>query len=353
MKVTIKTVLCILSILAITLSTSGVPYAKDTFEFKGASATVPSHPLGKAGSYFKEIVEKKSQGRIKIKWYVGGALGGEQAILNQLKDGVVQFATLSTAIAGTLNPKVMTMFTPYFIMDWDNFNNQFLKSKSSKTLLNGLQKFGIQGYNWVPYGFDALAYKGDPIRTFEDCKGRKLRAAESYVIKGTLEALGFNTSPIPWNEAYQSIQQKVVDGLTTPPGMVKMGRFDELVDNLTLSNHLFGTHVFWVKEDTLTKLPDDLKQIFLESIHEACLKEQKEAQGLDEKSVDDMRKKEIKIWTLSKEETKRWVKATSIVYKEHESRIDKFSGDGRAFMQQIFKSLGRDYDREVYGKNLD
>ena len=350
MRPTSKVIVCLLSVFVLALFTSPLSFAADTFEFKGASGTVPSHPLGKAGGYFKEIVEAKSQGRIKIKWYVGGALGGEQSILNQLKDGVVQFATLSNAITGTLNPKMMTMYTPYLILDWNNFNNVFLKSEGAKALLDGLQKFGIQGVDWIPYGFNALAYRGKPIKKLEDCKGRKIRAAQAYTIKGTLEALGFNAPPIPFNEVYQSMQQKVVDGLTTPPGIVKLGRFDEIIDNMTMSYHLFGTHVFWVKQSALDSLPDDLKQIFVDSIHEACLKEQQEIKGLDDKSVEQMRQKGIKIWTLDAEEKARWVKATRKVLVVHEKRIDKFSGDGKVFLRQLYKSMGRDYDKEIYGQ---
>ena len=132
-------------------------------------------------------------------------------------------------------------------------------------------------------------------------------------------------------------------------GALKLGRFDEIIDNLTLSDHLFGTHIFWVNHTALESLPDDLKQIFVDSIHEACLKEQQEIKGLDEKSVEQMREKGIKIWTLDAEEKARWVKATRKVLVEHEKRIDKFSGDGKVFLRLIYKSLGRDYDKEIYG----
>ena len=65
-------------------------------------------------------------------------------------------------------------------------------------------------------GFDALLHKDPPIKTLEDNKGRKLRTAQIYSIKETLEGLGANATPIAWPEVYQAVQQNVVDGLTTP-----------------------------------------------------------------------------------------------------------------------------------------
>lgn len=349
MKSTIKMMACLVSILSMSVFSYSLTLSAETFEFKGGSGTVPAHPLAKAGGYFKEIVEARSQGRIKIRWYVGGALGGELAILNQLKDGVIHFATLSNAITGSLNPKMQTMYTPYLILDWDGFF-AFTQTEGANLLLDGLKNFGIQGYDWVPYGFNALAYRDPPIKKLEDCKGRKLRAAEAYTIKGTLEALGANAPPIPWNEVYQSIQQRVVEGLTTPPAIIRLGRLDEIIQNVTLADHLFGTHIFWVKDDALEELPGDLRKIFIDAIHEACLKEQKEMRGLDAKSLEEMREKGIKIWTLSPQEKARWIKATRKVLIDHEKRIDDFSGDGRDFLRIIYKSLGRNYDEEIYGQ---
>jgi hypothetical protein len=70
----------------------------------------------------------------------------------------------------------------------------------------------------------------------------------------------------------------------------------------------------------------------------------------DEKAVEELKTKGVKIWTLSPQEKARWVMATRKVVVEHEKHIDEKSHDGRAFMRVVYKSLGRDYDKEIYGK---
>lgn len=338
--------LMILAVMALMVAGGSTLAAQ--YSIKGATGSNDTTPLGKIGDYFKEIVEKKSNGQVEVKWYGNGLLGGETAILNQLNDGVIQFATLSTAVSSTLNPKLDIMFLPYFLPDnWDTFDQKFGNSPAADELLGSLKNLGISGYAFIPYGVDALVYKGAPIRTLEDTKGRKLRSAESVNIRTTLESLGFNAVPLPWNEVYPSIQTKVVAGLSTPPFMVKLARFHEVVDNMTLSGHLFGSHIFWMRDDAINKLPDNLKPIVRAAAKEASERAWKELRDLEGSIVSEVEKMGVKVWRLSDAEKARFIKVTVPVVRNFEQRIDKSSGDGKAFMRRMYEATGQNYDKVI------
>src|SRR5690606_13011546 len=116
-------------------------------------------------------------------WYPNGQLGGEVALLNQLNDGVLQFATLSTAVSSSLNPKLDVMYLPYFLPQaWDSFE-EFAGSEAATELLGTLSQHGIEGVGLIPYGVDALAFNGPVVRSPEDASGIKLRSAESVNVR--------------------------------------------------------------------------------------------------------------------------------------------------------------------------
>lgn len=333
---------------AAALLLAAAPAGAATYTLKGATGTNDTTPLGKVGEYFKEVVEKKSNGEIQVRWFGNGQLGGEAALLNQLNDGVLQFATLSTAVSSSLNPKLDVLYLPYFLPDpWVTFQSKFVGSTAAKELLGALSKQNIEGQGFIPYGVDALAYKGTPVRTPEEAKGKKLRSAESVNVRTTLEGMGFNAVPLPWTEAYQSIQTKVVDGLSTPPMMVKQARFHELVDNLTISGHLFGVHVFWLRDDAIAKMPDNLKAIVRASAREATERATKELAAMEANIIAELEKGGIKIWRLSDAQRERFVKATAPVVRNFEQRIEKSSGDGKAFMRRMYEATGQNYDKVV------
>lgn len=327
------------------LLTTGLAQAQ-TYTLKGATGTNDTTALGQVGLYFKEIVEKKSNGQVQVRWFGNGQLGGEAALLSQLNDGVLQFATLSSAVSSSLNPKLDVLFLPYFLPDtWNTFEQKFDKSPAATELLTALSKQGIQGQAFIPYGVDALAYKGSPVRTPEEAKGKKLRSAESVNIRTTLEGMGFNAVPLPWTDTYQSIQTNVVEGLSTPPMMVKLARFNEVVENLTLSGHLFGVHVFWLREDAIAKMPDNLKAIVRSSAKEASERAAKELNKAESIYIADLEKGGIKIWRLTDAQRNRFIQATAPVVKNFEQRIEKSSGDGKAFMRRMYEATGQNYDK--------
>ncbi len=345
-----KTILCWFSIITLILFIGSVTWAAETYELKGGTATNIEHPRAKAGLNFIKLVEAKSAGKIKGKWYPNAQLGGEESLLSQLNNNTIQFMTVSCALAGTLNPKVMTMYTPYLILDWDILFNKWIGSEGADLVLNSLRSQGIIGLGWVPYGFNVLAYKDPPIRTLEDMKGRKIRSAAAYTIKGTIEALGANATPIPWPEVFMAIQQRTVEGLTGPTGTLVESRLYEVINNITEAQHLFGTHVLWFREETLRKMPADLQKIVIDSAREACHQQQKEMKGYDENATEILKSKGVKVWKIDAQERTRWIAATRKVVIEHEKKIDEKSHDGRPFMRTVYKSLGRDYDKEILSK---
>jgi TRAP-type C4-dicarboxylate transport system substrate-binding protein len=340
------------SVIVLVLFSGSLAGAADAVEWKGATAGNINHPYAQAGPKFLEIMDGKTGGKFTGKWYHSGQVGGEADIISQLKGNTLQFATVSAALAGTLNPKATTMFCPYVIRDWDSFKNQWVGSAGAQLILDCLKKdHKILGIEWIPYGFDALQYKDPPIRKLEDVKGRKLRSAGIYSIKETLEAMGANATPVPWPELYQACQQGVVDGFTTPPGMTTAGRLYEVVNNMTLSNHFFGVHIFWVRQQAMEALSPDIQKMVIESIDEACRWQQAQMKDYDENAIEECKTKHgMKIWSLSDEEMDRWVKATNKVWLSHEKKVDAKSGDGREFLRIVFESIGRNYDKEVLGQ---
>ena len=326
-------------------------WAQETIELRGATITTLSEPRGQAGLRFIELVEAKSKGRIKGTWYHSGQLGAESEIQEQLLENTIQFASYSAAVAGQLNPKVTTMYCPYLIKSWEVFKDKWIGSKGAQLILDSLQGNGLQGLGWVPYGFNALDYRGEPILKLEDIPGRRIRSAEIYSIRETILALGADAPTTPWSDVYQAVQMNLVDGFTAPPSTIAPSSLYEVVDKMTLSNHLFGSHILWIRQDVLDNLPEDLRNIVLESAEEACAWEQAQMLDFEKQSIKDLvENKGMTAYELEEEEMERWIEATNKVWSIHEEKINEKSGDGREFLIEVFASMGRDYEKEVLGQ---
>ena len=60
------------------------------YAFKYSNTQSDAHPRSKSMVYFKDLVEKKSGGKIKVELFFNGVLGKEAEVLEMVKMGTVQ-----------------------------------------------------------------------------------------------------------------------------------------------------------------------------------------------------------------------------------------------------------------------
>jgi len=76
-------------------------WSAETYELRGGTEGNIKHPYAQAGRILPKIVEAKSGGKIKAKWFHTGQLGGGWKLLINCRAGTIQFATLSNGNTGT------------------------------------------------------------------------------------------------------------------------------------------------------------------------------------------------------------------------------------------------------------
>ena len=86
------------------------------FEYKFASNAPISHPLNTNAVPMWEAVRKESGGRLDVKMFPNNQLGGDTAMLTQLRSGAIQFFPLSGGILTNVVPVAGIQGVPFFIL---------------------------------------------------------------------------------------------------------------------------------------------------------------------------------------------------------------------------------------------
>jgi len=170
---------------------------------------------------FNEI-SAKTNGLVSANIFAG-TLGGEQKLLESMALGSLD--VYNGAYTGTREFDVL--YSPYFFKDSAQAGRVMagkLGDKASEVLekryharLLGTGRLG--SYN--------LMLK-EPIKSFADLKGRKIRTA---AIEGCIEGVKFfggNPTPIPFDQIYLALQQGIVDGVLTALNPGVSGKFYEV-----------------------------------------------------------------------------------------------------------------------------
>lgn len=175
-------------------------------------------------------VSAKTNGAVAFTMFAG-TLGGEQKLLESMALGSLDM--YDGAYTGTREFDIL--YSPYFFRDSAQAGRVMqgeLGAKASAVLqkryharLLGIGRLG--GYN--------LMLK-DPIKSFADLKGRKIRTA---AIEGCIEGVKFfggNPTPIPFDQIYLALQQGIVDGVLTALNPGVSGKFYEVCKYVVASD---------------------------------------------------------------------------------------------------------------------
>jgi tripartite ATP-independent transporter DctP family solute receptor len=223
----------------------------------------------KAMEYFKELVEKKSDGEITVETFYGGVLGGERDQNDLVSVGEIQLAITGNRLGSGVCPELMAMDVPYVISSeenlfrvWNGAIGERIKKKLQEerdTTILGIQRRGARN----------LSTKGYIGLTPEDIKGMKLRLPEIKEWTVCWKELGTIPVPMDSTEVFSGLQMGVIDGQENPVSSVHHKKIWEVQDYYILTGHLHNYFLYIANYSWLNSLDDDIRKIIVDSIEEA------------------------------------------------------------------------------------
>ena len=183
------------AICALVLSLGGGVDAQERIVMKVATVAPEGTPWEQQLRRFKHYVEEGTGGRVQVKMFMGGSLGGEKALVRRTAQGSIQVFAGSTAALGSLVQEMNVVESPYLFADGaaadTALDNEAVKAQVRTLVARRGFTFGF----WAENGFRSWFTKDRPIRTPSDLSGLRMRSQEALVHLETYRALG--ASPVP------------------------------------------------------------------------------------------------------------------------------------------------------------
>lgn len=230
--------------------------AQDSVTLRAVSGWPESNDLVIPFFLFKDLIEERSSGRIKIN-FVGGpesVPSFEQA--EAIRNGIVDIALSTSSYYAAAMPEA-------YAMDFSELTAQEERSTGAYDYLVDLhrEKLSVHYLGRTP-GRQYAIYTIDPVRHTRDLAGKNIRATAVY--SSLLEALGASYTNIPGTETYTALERRVVDGLSWPNvGVTGLGFNDHVRYQITPYFWQTGTGII-MSAKVWDNLSDELKGIFNE-----------------------------------------------------------------------------------------
>ncbi|TCP96565.1 tripartite ATP-independent transporter DctP family solute receptor [Cricetibacter osteomyelitidis] len=212
--------------------------------------------------YFKKTVEEKTNGRYEIRIFPNNQLGGEDQIVNGLRNG-----TIEMGITGLLLQNVDPVFGvwewPYLFKDNLEAKKVF-SSPISNEIGDQMEKYGIKLLAYGMNGFRVIS-SNKKIEKFDDFKGLRLRVPLNSLFVDWAKAMGINGQSMPLSEVFTALEQKVIDGQENPYALIKESGLYEVQKYIIQTNHIFSPGLLQISLKTWNKISDEDKKIFEEA----------------------------------------------------------------------------------------
>lgn len=281
-------------------------------------------------SKFKDLVEVKSDGQIKVELFPSGQLGNDLDLTEGMNLGTIEMGMIGLEPLTGIAPKMSVVNLPFLFPDRETAYRILDGEIGAEMAADLPGKHGIRVLDYFENGFRHVTNSKKPINTPEDLKGLKLRTPPSPVSLAIFKALGANPTPMAFGELYTALEQKTVDGQENPLALIYSSKFYEVQDYVSLTGHMYSPMALVISEKTWSKLSPELQQAVQEASNEARDYERQLSADQEAELVGKLEETGTKI---NKVDIAPFTEATRDVYLEF---VDQFGAD---FYEKVMDAI--------------
>ena len=297
------------------------------YVFSYAENQDEDYPTSLGGQYFANLVEEKTNGRIRILIQHSGERGNESQVISQLKYGGVDFARISISELTNEIKALNVLQLPYL---YENSEHMWkvLDGKIGDYFLDVVSGYEMIGLSWYDAGARNFYTKDRQIQKLEDFEGLKIRVQESDMMASMVEYLGGEPVKKPYSEVYSLLEKSEADGAENNwPSYESMQHY-EVAGYYTLDEHIRIPELQICSKHTWEKLSEEDQQIILECAKESSIYQRKLWKEQETKSRELAVSAGAEVVHLSTVEKKKFRKAV-------EPLFERYCGEHMDLIQEI------------------
>lgn len=247
--------------------------ASDTLAYGGPEmtlrfATIKNRDLsqGKQWNHFAELVNKATDGKVKVQVFYDGTLFGERTAVEAVLNGSIDIGTSANPQYAPWTDALLWMDMPFVVDDQAGLR-KLLDGAPGEAIRHSMeQKPGLKVLMMIDNGGGRpVLTVSKQVKTPADLKGMKVRSVSSPVDQAIWRAWGASPTPIDFAEVYSALQSHVVDGYA-PNWSDAIGT--KQVEQLKYAcdiNYIVGTQLAVMRLDKFNALPKELQDVLLKA----------------------------------------------------------------------------------------
>ncbi len=164
-----------------------------------------------------EEIEKRTEGRVTIKFYPGGSMGSDRVVLRKIRAGQLQGGALTGGALAEIYPDAQVYSLPMLFRSYDELD--YVRARMDRKIAQGIEDRGFVTFGITDGGF-AYLMSNVQLQHVDDLKNQKIWVPEGDDIsRAMFETLGAPSLPLPLTDVLTGLQT----GLITTIGATASG----------------------------------------------------------------------------------------------------------------------------------
>lgn len=298
--------------------------------FRWVTANPSGHPIVKGGLKFSELVAEKSKGKMIVKLYTGGIMGGDVQVLSSVQNGTIDFTSMNSGILQDQVKEFAIVDLPFLFNNYQEVD-AFLDGPVGKKLADKLPEKGLVNLAYYDLGFRNLTNSKRPVKKAEDIAGLRIRTVQSPTYVDTFSALGATAVPMAFTEVYSALEQKKIDGQENPFSVIDANRLNAVQKYLTVTRHIYNPQSFLMSRKTWDKLNKEEREIIESAARESAIYQRKISRDMQERSLANIMK-------------------TTEVSELPPEEVAKIREKLKPMFEKYSASMGQDFSKAAFGE---
>ena len=269
----------------IALAVGALAMAANAVEFRSADVhNSDDYPTVAAVKHMSELLEKRSNGKYKIKVFNKSALGSEKETLDQVKIGALEMNRVNISALNSICPKTLVPTMP-FLFDSIAHMRKSLDGPIGEEILKGCEHEGLVGLAFYDSGARSI-YAKKPVKTLADAKGLKIRVQQSDLWVALVSAMGANATPMPAGEVFTALKTGLIDAAENNIPSYDGFKHYEAVKFYSRTEHSLAREMLVMSKAVYDKLPKADQDLFRATAKESVAFQRKKWDEQEAKSLE-------------------------------------------------------------------
>ena len=160
-------------------------------------------------------IEKRTEGRVTLKFFPGGVMGNDKSVLRKIRAGQLQGGVLASTGLTDVYKDAQIYTLPMIFRSYEEVD--YVRARVDQTLQAGLEDAGLVPLGISEGGFTYLMSQAS-VGEVAELKGRKVWVPEGDPIsQAALEYAGVTPVPLPFADVYTALQTGLLDTVFAVP----------------------------------------------------------------------------------------------------------------------------------------